>query len=1119
MPEKIGQAIIELGVDASSLQGAFDKEFRSLASRLKSSMPTDSLTPFQQKVSSVLQTVNGGVGKLAGGISGLNTAVGGLLPVLSAGAVIGFGKAFIDAASQVHDLSERLGISITAVQRWQFAASQAGASIDDVAASMGILQKTVAEGGDEAAAKFARIGLSISDLQKMDPQQLFESVAEAIKNIKDPTERAHAALQLLGRGGAKLLPAITEGFREAGDQAEHMGLVMKESTINETEALGDKFDQLLMAGKALIGAVFTPFIPLLSALATVLTYVAGYLSKVIQFVMDAINPFKVWEEIVARVTDGLRAFGLAAQEIPPVTGDAAKSVQAMWDRVQARGEAPTGALKDLDATYAELDKRQQANNETLRKSEEAMKAANKAADDLNAAQRKQLDTLDEIGATTTEVMVHAMEPFIEKLNLARAQGSIPLQQALLNLHEEMMKLRQRAQDAGADVEVFDGILRELQEQAGLTEGALEALMTAVPIRPLAEAFPMIKGYSVDAEIAATKTTMLSDAFKVLGINSQAELQKTAEAAYQAYVVIAQAAAQGNASAKDVKAAFQKWQDAAAEAAGKTKKSFADLFPSVVSTFKDIGKAVDGTFAEMILGAKSFKDGFVDIWKDLKAGVLRILEEMLQYFLNSFLKGLLGALMGQKGAFASAFADLFGGASGGPGGLLSGLLKNILPGGASAAAGAAGGLLPNLAGPGSAIYGGLAQFPGSAAPGAAAGGGPGFFGGSTFGGIATGVAGGMIVGGLVGSKTGSSVAGGFSGLGAGAAAGAWGGPIGAAVGAIAGGLWGWYEAKKAQMAANDARDVEIAKYGPAGTGEGSGFMNLAAKLTAKTGEAGGGHLFQQLLDAHTADKVAEAIEAINAELAKEKTAAEEANDATQKSLEEQKKKYGELKEAAVAKIADIDKEIEHLNASEAPEEHMGTIEKEMRKNLEAQREAAVQEMQKVEEQAAASLDAISEHGKSALDDLKGNLAQFPEDMAGIGREGFARFQESFLGQLHSMDIPTIHIPVETDDLPTPIPMAAGGSGRVTRPTLFLAGESGAEDYAFSGGGKSFSSSAKSKVVSLTVPITIQAMDGASVARVVNSTDFQTALARRLPIMFTDNPEDLRTNTRRSLGVTG
>ncbi len=39
----------------------------------------------------------------------------------------------------------------------------------------------------------------------------------------------------------------------------------------------------------------------------------------------------------------------------------------------------------------------------------------------------------------------------------------------------------------------------------------------------------------------------------------------------------------------------------------------------------------------------------------------------------------------------------------------------------------------------------------------------------------------------------------------------------------------------------------------------------------------------------------------------------------------------------------------------------------------------------------------------------------------------------------------------------VPMARGGFGTVTRPTLFLAGERGPEQFAFSGGGRSFGAS--------------------------------------------------------------
>jgi hypothetical protein len=45
-------------------------------------------------------------------------------------------------------------------------------------------------------------------------------------------------------------------------------------------------------------------------------------------------------------------------------------------------------------------------------------------------------------------------------------------------------------------------------------------------------------------------------------------------------------------------------------------------------------------------------------------------------------------------------------------------------------------------------------------------------------------------------------------------------------------------------------------------------------------------------------------------------------------------------------------------------------------------------------------------------------------------------------------------IPDQNFPGAIPEAYGGVGRVTKPTLFLAGERGAEDFAFSGGGKSF-----------------------------------------------------------------
>jgi hypothetical protein len=66
--------------------------------------------------------------------------------------------------------------------------------------------------------------------------------------------------------------------------------------------------------------------------------------------------------------------------------------------------------------------------------------------------------------------------------------------------------------------------------------------------------------------------------------------------------------------------------------------------------------------------------------------------------------------------------------------------------------------------------------------------------------------------------------------------------------------------------NPARDAFLSEFGGAGTGAGSGFLNLAARLTEVTGEAGGGSLFNALTQADTMAEFDSAVAAIKNKLA-------------------------------------------------------------------------------------------------------------------------------------------------------------------------------------------------------------------------------------------------------------
>jgi hypothetical protein len=111
------------------------------------------------------------------------------------------------------------------------------------------------------------------------------------------------------------------------------------------------------------------------------------------------------------------------------------------------------------------------------------------------------------------------------------------------------------------------------------------------------------------------------------------------------------------------------------------------------------------------------------------------------------------------------------------------------------------------------------------------------------------------------------------------------------------------------------------------------------------------------------------------------------------------------------------------------------------------------------------------------------------------DGFERLinkLDEFINRLAGIPNPTIEPTLNLPELPdnwgswTPdgprlvdaIPMAEGGSGTVRKPTLFLAGEAGPEQFAFSGAGKTFGSSGGTSVQVGAISVSVQAAPGDS-----------------------------------------
>lgn len=744
------------------------------------------------------------------------------------------------------------------------------------------------------------------------------------------------------------------------------------------------------------------------------------------------------------------------------------------------GELLTALAKDEDAFKAwatqvhlsdsavdRLKDKLKANSEATKKhGEEAKKAA-----EAQKAFQKELEQAT--GILTQGSLTQKLGEFEKFLSTAASQGTPAFTTAVRALWPELQKLAEQAKASGLSVANINGVMMQAAEGANLITQNVRVFNQYTPlIAGVTEAQRVNTAAVREHYMAQDK---LNAAYKAFGLQTPDDLRAAAEAARENYATLASS---GTATTAQLKAAYQQMIDAQREATGKLPSYWeSTVAPAVKRTVEQLSTAIQGTFAQVLLGAKSMGDGFTDIWNSIKASAMRIFTEILSDFTNRFLKGLLGAMSGQQGAFGTAFRGMFGG-GGGVGGGGGGINWGGLLGGGGGSATTAMG------------FGGAASNSGVAAAGLGLGGGGGAAGGAGVGagggglGLGAGAAG--VAGGLgaAGAGVGLGMLGkeifggagwkaGTFGAASGAATGAVIGSVvpvlGTAVGAIIGGLAGALSGalgKSQGEKVNDARDKILASFGGAGTGEGSGFMSLASQLTEITGEAGGGKLFRDFIKANELKELETAVKAIEEAFLKAdeatKQAAESSADATEASTE--------------AASATADAVIMQGEAAAQAEANSDKLLDKLRSQAKTFREVTSEAFE-------------SEEGIAQVTDQDQAMEALRKIVAGLGNElGSAKLQADQLADA-MRGIPGAPVGSGSTEIPIVEGGAAGGVF-ANRPGLVLFGEGGEQEV---GGPKSFF---KQVFEELGVPaggggagggavnlnVTINALDGASVAAV-------------------------------------
>ncbi len=184
-------------------------------------------------------------------VSGMAGAVGkSLAGAFSVGAVVAYAKELAAFASDMEDAAAKTGIGVGKLQELNYAAVGAGVSVEQIAGAVSQLSKRLINGDDGAVRGVEALGLSVKSLIDMNPDEAFLVISERIAGIDNPMRQAAVAMDIFGKSGADLLPAMKEDLRGLMEQARATGAVMSDDFVAAAGAFDDALDRGVITTKA-----------------------------------------------------------------------------------------------------------------------------------------------------------------------------------------------------------------------------------------------------------------------------------------------------------------------------------------------------------------------------------------------------------------------------------------------------------------------------------------------------------------------------------------------------------------------------------------------------------------------------------------------------------------------------------------------------------------------------------------------------------------------------------------------------------------------------------------------------------------------------------------------------
>lgn len=235
-------------------------------------------------------------------------AIAGVGVVATSTALLALAKSAAATGDDFHKMALRTGASTEALSELAFAAEQSGSDIDTVERGFKGMARSIlnAERGlSTSVDSFDMIGLSIQQLQGLNPEDQFTLIAQKLSEVADPTQRAALSMQIFGKAGADLGPLLQEGasgIAALRNEANSLGRTVTQTEADNAAAFTDSLNRLQSAFGGVTRSIGSAVIPYLTNVMDAAQYVfnnwgvlvdiAG--AHIYQFAANGTERVKTW---------------------------------------------------------------------------------------------------------------------------------------------------------------------------------------------------------------------------------------------------------------------------------------------------------------------------------------------------------------------------------------------------------------------------------------------------------------------------------------------------------------------------------------------------------------------------------------------------------------------------------------------------------------------------------------------------------------------------------------------------------------------------------------------------------------------------------------------------------